>query len=118
MYYDPANCAKVGGATTVQEALDALCKVQGGGGSCCCISVGGKSDVFQKLEDAIKQLLAEKKQAICLCLQPGEYELKLAQFEKDLVGIDLTIKGCGFVRLELKETLQLKSLAGIHLDAS
>jgi hypothetical protein len=85
--YVPGACPDLSSATTVQEALDILCK-RPTGGSCCVVVEPGTP-----LDELIKQLAGDGVRAICLCLKPGRY--KLGDFEISKEAIDtLSIEGC------------------------
>ncbi len=84
---------------TVQDAIEQLCQRSGGGGCCTCIGEGGE---FQRLDEAINELLGRGEQALCLCLLPGIHEMEAMG---DLIErlnllnradrLDITIHGCG-----------------------
>ena len=70
--YTPGACPTLEGATTVQQAIDMLCKMGGG-----CERTVGKGGDFETLEEAIKLLVYERREfAIKLCLLPGNHEVK------------------------------------------
>ena len=101
--YDPANCANLADARTVQDAIDILCKLDHGG-KCCCVTVGKGGD-FESLEEAIKELAKQKVRDICICLLPGDHEAKDISLANDGKGdLHLHIAGCGRgTRLRLKQ---------------
>jgi photosystem II stability/assembly factor-like uncharacterized protein len=75
--YDP-SCPDLAGATTVQAAIDALCKRPAGEGGGCCHTVGKTDDEAGEYPDiitAVKDLIGRKHRDICLCLLPGEYRV-------------------------------------------
>src|SRR5262249_34418034 len=73
-YSPAAECPNLASARTVQAAIDILCKGDHGG-KCCCVTVG-KEGEFTTLDEAIKQLAAKKVQDICICLLPGDHDVK------------------------------------------
>ncbi len=94
--YDPAKCANLSGARTIQDAIDILCQLDHSG-KCCCVTVG-KGGEFEMLDEAIKKLLGAGKTDICICLLPGEHRLagKLVIADKsDQPTLCVRIEGCG-----------------------
>ena len=73
--YDPSNCADLlnANAYTVQQAIDELCKRPQSGGCCTTVGLAGE---YETLDVAIRTLLKEGFQDICICLLPGEHALK------------------------------------------
>lgn len=119
--YDPAKCANLADARTVQDAIDILCKLDHGG-SCCCVTVGEGGD-FGSLEEALTNLIDKQKIFdICLCLLPGDHAVT-----QELVILPVTqaqlqqstyvrIAGCGRnTRLFLKAALSAHGLASFSL---
>ena len=102
----PGKCAKwVNSPSTVQAAIDELCKRESGGG--CRVTVG-RGGEHPSLDVAIYELLRQNKTDICLCMLPGEQESKTGDgFENiaNLIGelsakdeglrINLKVVGCG-----------------------
>ncbi|MDQ3248356.1 MAG: DUF6519 domain-containing protein, partial [Chloroflexota bacterium] len=84
--YDPAACANLAGATTVQQALDILCALDRGGGCCVTVGVGGD---FERLDIAIRQLLDQGERDLCLCLLPGNHEMGDPKIERSFGEPDL-----------------------------
>ncbi len=75
--YDP-TCPDLAEATTVQAALDALCKRPAGEGGGCCHTVGKTDDQAGEYLDvitAVQDLVKRKHRHICLCLLPGEHRV-------------------------------------------
>jgi len=89
--YDPSRCPDLAGAQTVQDAIDRLCRRQGGG---CAVTVGEGG--FATLEEAIKTALEQGVTKLCICLLPGTHQvnggLELNGKGKSLA---LHITGCG-----------------------
>jgi len=77
--YNPANCPPLAeqGVSTVQDAIDALCQKEHGSGGCC--TTVGEGGEFATLDQAMRTLIEQGNQEICLCLLPG-----LHQFADDL----------------------------------
>jgi len=77
--YNPANCPPLAeqGVSTVQDAIDALCQKEHGSGGCC--TTVGEGGQFATLDQAMRTLVEQGNQEICLCLLPG-----LHQFADDL----------------------------------
>lgn len=75
--YDPSGCADLlaAKAFSVQEAIDALCKRPQGGGGGCCTTVG-EGGQFPTLDRALRTLLQDDRNDICLCLLPGQHTLE------------------------------------------
>lgn len=73
--YDPSNCADLlnAEAYTVQQAIDELCKRPQSGGCCTTVGLAGE---YETLDVAIRALLKDGFQDICICLLPGEHTLK------------------------------------------
>ncbi len=101
--YDSRRCPDLKEATTIQQAIDILCRRPQGGG--CGVTVG-KGGTFERLDEAIAALLERGEREICLCLLAGEHEtvspsITLPLEERDL---HITIHGCGAAsRLTLEE---------------
>ncbi len=91
--YDPAACADLAGAGTVQQALDALCGRDPGEGCCLIVRPG------DRLPAAIEEAAARGKGHACLCLTPGVYELSEDDSNqvREILGqvLTLTIGGRG-----------------------
>jgi uncharacterized protein DUF6519 len=86
--YVPGECADLASATTVQEALDILCK-RPTGGSCCIVVEPGT-----QLEEVLKKLIDEGVRDMCLCLKPGDYALGDLELTREVLST-LAIEGCG-----------------------
>ncbi len=91
--YDPSQCPSLSGANTVQAALDILCKVRQGG---CCVCVGKGGD-YERLDEALKDLIGKGERDLCLCLLPGDQDVEGLEIERKPDEPDLQIKivGCG-----------------------
>lgn len=106
------------GINTVQDAIDALCLRPSGAG--CRVTVG-KDGKFPTLDEAFKVLLEEGMQDICLCLLPGNHELRDGLEIKD-ANLQISICGCrsNTTRLILKDNLlalevRSFSLSGVEM---
>jgi hypothetical protein len=115
--YDPAKCPALKDAKTVQEAIDRLCKLGHGNG---CEVVVGRGGTFNKLDEAIEELLEKRKQTdLCICLLPGDHVLGGGLRIKGSVGrpvIHLKIVGCNLgSRLILQEPLTAQLLRSFTL---
>jgi hypothetical protein len=71
--YQPGECDDLKGVTTVQAALDLLCKRKGGGG--CTVTVGAGGD-FPTLNAALETLLKRGQFDICICMLPGNHTVE------------------------------------------
>jgi len=93
VFYDPSKCPglKADKVNNVQDAIDHLCEAQQGGG--CDVTVG-KGGQFEKLEDAIKNLLRQKNSDLCICLMPGDHVIEDGLSIK-AKGLNVKIVGCG-----------------------
>jgi hypothetical protein len=113
--YDPKDCAKLTGKNTVQEAIDGLCRIGGGG---CAVSVGEKGGQYKDLRQALEKLLKEETD-ICICLLPGEHDLPDGLEITTPSGrsnVYLKITGCGpGTRIHLKKPWQVSSLGSFVL---
>ena len=76
--YDPAKCSNLAGVKTVQDAIDILC--QGRGGCCVCVGKGGD---YERLDEALNDLIAKGERDICICLLHGD---------QDVEGIEIAAK--------------------------
>jgi hypothetical protein len=85
--YEPGACADLASATTVQEALDILCKRPTGGGCCRVVEPG------TRLDGVVDELVARGERSICLCLKPGRYTLEALELAKNSIET-LSIEGC------------------------
>ena len=92
VFYDPGKCRGLSAdkVNNVQDAIDHLCEVHQGG--CCDVTVG-KGGQFERLDQAIKNLL-DKQNDICICLLPGDH---LMAEGLNIEGKNLHVKivGCG-----------------------
>jgi len=117
--YDPRNCPPLqeADARTVQEAIDVLCQTTRGG---CCTLVGEGGE-YARLDEALQDLLAREKDAICICLLPGEHtvadlDLSLPPERAIAVNTHITIHGCGQgSRLFLEGRLQVRGVRSFTL---
>ncbi|MDX6382648.1 MAG: hypothetical protein QOK48_221, partial [Blastocatellia bacterium] len=93
VFYDPEKCPdlKKEDVTTVQDAIDHLCKAQHGG--CCDVTVGKGGD-FERLDEAIKKLVGSGQTDICICLLAGDHELG-SGLTIEGKGLRVKIVGCG-----------------------
>lgn len=80
--YDPAACSNLTGQITVQEAIDTLCQIQGGG---CATAVAPGVDLATALNNA------QPEDEIHLCLMPGIHEIS----SSINVGVNPSIKIIG-----------------------
>jgi hypothetical protein len=80
------GCPDLAGATTVQQAIDLLCRRAGGG---CVVAVAPG-----QLEAVLKSLIEQKAVEICLCLLPGEHKLA-GEVALDTANLSVSINGCG-----------------------
>lgn len=117
--YNPIDCARLAGKNTVQEAIDELCKTAGGGG--CAVSVGEKGGEYPNLPIALDELL-NKQTDICICLLPGEHNLRelpeglQIKGPEDNKDVYVKITGCGpGTRIYLKKPMQVSSLGSFVL---
>jgi hypothetical protein len=120
-YKPTTDCPDLSHVTTVQAAIDALCRRPAGGGCCIPVFKENQNEDYRTLDIAILSLikrglkeikersLKEKKIDICLCLMPGDHELPevvelnefLKKFEYDFqqgnvkADIHVKITGCG-----------------------
>ena len=94
VFYDPRRCPNLKEATTVQQAIDILCRRPQGGG--CCVTVG-EGGAFQRLDEAIAALLEQGRREICICLLAGEHQTISPSVTRGLDARELhiTIHGCG-----------------------
>lgn len=113
--YDPAQCANLAAAKTVQEALDILCQLGRGDGCCVCVGPGGD---YETLDAALADLLAQGQRDICLCLLPGDHKVPGMAIAPDPSEEDLHIymAGCGpGSRLLLQGPLMFRDVAAVVL---
>ncbi|MCU0503924.1 MAG: DUF6519 domain-containing protein, partial [Anaerolineae bacterium] len=112
--YDPAKCSNLAGAKTVQDAIDILCQAQGGG---CCVCVGKGGD-YERLDQALKDLIDKGERDICICLLHGDQELRGLEIERKAGEPDLHIKitGCGpGSRLTLRKPVRFAGVSSVEL---
>ncbi len=102
-------CTKLKSATgvnrvdTIQDAINQLCKVVGGGG--CAISVGD-GGTFPTLEEALKIFEDKPGSQISICLLPGDHvfnEIKVANADS------FTLDGHGAARVSLMGMFDIQS---------
>ena len=91
--YDPSHCSNLAGANTVQDAIDILCRIRQGG---CCVCVGKGGD-YERLDEALKELIEKGERDICICLLHGDQEIGGIDIESRPGDRDLNIEivGCG-----------------------
>ncbi|MDJ0874041.1 MAG: hypothetical protein QNJ02_02155, partial [Desulfobacterales bacterium] len=111
-YEKPSDCTRLSGVTTVQGAIDQLCKAEVG--DSCCVTVGDGTP-FPTIGAAIEQLVVDRgRRDLCLCLRPGFYEedsIKLA-----VPDLRLKIAGSGkATRIVMKGPWQFGELAFFQL---
>lgn len=122
--YDPSNCSRLqqASASTVQQAIDALCRSQGGG---CTVTVG-EGGQYSNLESALDDLYYSLGQNhLCLCLLPGRHELYGLEFnDPNNLRVHLKISGCGAAselvlgeRGVILQNLASLTLANLRVDA-
>lgn len=113
--YTPGCDYLVGKATTVQEALDALCNRPDAGGHCVTIGKGGQ--VEETLTDAVlERLLQERQGRLCLCFLPGNHEVGRLSINGSGKNYRLSIKGCGHTAVVMfKEQATFNRFASIEL---
>ncbi|WP_299088159.1 DUF6519 domain-containing protein [uncultured Microbacterium sp.] len=107
--YQPGACPDLAGASTVQEALDILCRRSPGGGGCCAtVGDGGQ---YERIEEAIRDLAERRKGHVCICLLPGDH-----RYEHDRIDFvrELSIHGCG-ARVHLGRPLEVAGAEEVHL---
>jgi hypothetical protein len=108
--YQPGECPDLANASTVQQAIDILCRRPSGGGGCCEVTVGEEGD-YARLDEALQDLVAARgERDVSICLMPGDHELpggvsvSGAQLDRQL---SLAIHGMG---LGTRLTIASKSL--------
>jgi hypothetical protein len=109
--YVPGACADLKDASTVQEALDILCKRPSGGG--CAVVVPPD----QRVDELIKTLQSDGHTDLCLCLMAGDHELPDGLTVEGDLGLELCgceagtrVKAGGPVRLSGLRTAVLSDL--------
>src|SRR5262249_53892339 len=107
--YDPSACADMSAAspaiTTVQQAIDFLCKEDHG---CCCIPIKPGEDA-NALKKAIDDLIKREIFDICICLCPGDHRVHGLELDRLPPNVRLHIVGCGRAT---RVTLQLGATFG------
>jgi len=90
VHYDATQCAGLAkaGVTTVQEAIDALCRRESAG----CRLVVGDGGTFRDISETIEVIRERKMSDACVCLLPGTHALPTNIDEREL---RLHIIGCG-----------------------
>ena len=112
--YDPAKCSNLAGAKTVQDAIDILCQAKGGG---CCVCVGKGGD-YERLDEALKDLIDKGERDICICLLHGDQEVEGIEIERKPGEPDLHIKiaGCGpGSRVTLRKPMRFSGVSSVVL---
>jgi hypothetical protein len=94
--YDPANCPdlKAKNVNTVRKAIDQLCRMS----ELQCEVVVGPGGQYERLDEAVQDLLKRKVTDLCICLLPGEHILDRGlTVERPTDGPPLHVKivGCG-----------------------
>lgn len=109
VFYDPRKCPGLqqDKVANVQDAIDHLCEVQRGAN--CDVTVG-KGGQFERLDQALTQLIAQDQTDICICLMPGDHSLETLVIEGEGNRWHLKITGCGRgSRLIVKESGSFKA---------
>jgi hypothetical protein len=112
--YNPAKCSNLAGAQTVQDAIDILCQTKGGG---CCVCVGKGGD-YERLDEALKDLLGRGERDICICLLHGDQEMGGMEIATEPGELDLNIEitGCGpGSRVTLHKPLSFTNVKSVAL---
>jgi hypothetical protein len=112
--YDPSKCSNLAAAKTVQDAIDILCQARGGG-RCICVGKGGD---YERLDEALKDLMARGERDICICLLHGEQEVGGIEIERKAGEPELHIKiaGCGpGSRLILRDPIRFSGVNSVLL---
>lgn len=105
------------GISTVQDALDALCRRPGAGG--CRVTVG-PGGAYATIEKALNTLLGNKIYDICICLLAGAKPHVFGGTWQKIEGQDrfnLSIIGCGpGSKVSLQAPLRFLELNSLHLE--
>lgn len=84
----------------------------GGGGGGCCVSIGRGGD-FATIEKALKALRERGEPDVCLCLLPGDHEVRSAVVEGE---VHLSIRGSGRAsRVAVADRFDFHGLASLRL---
>ena len=115
--YDPSNCPDLlaAEAYTVQEAIDTLCKRPQSGG--CCVTVGLAGE-YETLDLALRTLISQGLQDICICMLPGNHTLADSLSLTGTIRHRVSIHGAGpATRLVLKEeAFEFDTFAALSLQ--
>ena len=116
MIYSPPEKGRGSeGIKTVGEALDDLYNTAPS--SSCAISIG-KGGQYLKLDEAVKRMMEQGKNDICLCLLPGNHSLpeglRLEGREHTKESINLSIRGLGAGSKIVVDDGQQILLEGLH----
>ncbi|HSD57541.1 MAG TPA: DUF6519 domain-containing protein, partial [Methanotrichaceae archaeon] len=111
--YDSGRCEALTDARTVQDAIDKLCQMPRGSGCSVTVGIGGS---YERLDEAIIDLMDKGQKEICICLLPGEHHLPDGLNIKASESLHLHIMGCNTgTRLILKGEIFAASLDSIAL---
>jgi hypothetical protein len=112
-YKKPADCSRLTGVTTVQGAIDELCKVNLG--DSCCVPVGVGAE-YETIGEAITELVIKGgKLDVCICVKPGLY--KEDKLKVSVPNLRLKISGSGrTARMRMEGNWLFENLSYIHLD--
>ena len=110
--FDNSVC-NLGGAETVQEALDQLCSSRNGTG--CEITIGEKGQIKQLNSESLERLLAEFEGHVCLCFLPGNHVID----DLELSGQGrLSIHGCGLASsVQVRRQVALNGFVSLEISA-
>jgi hypothetical protein len=83
------------------------------GGCCVCVGPGGD---YERLDEALKDLIGRGERDICICLRPGDQEIGAIAIERNPNEPDLhlTIAGCGpGIRLTLRAPIRFVGVTSV-----
>lgn len=83
------------------------------GGYCVCVGPGGD---YQRLDEALKDLIGRGERDICICLRPGDQEPGAIDIERNPnePELHLSVAGCGpGSRLTLREPIRFVGLTSV-----
>ncbi|HEX3111430.1 MAG TPA: hypothetical protein VHU41_20165, partial [Thermoanaerobaculia bacterium] len=98
--YHPGACADLAGVTTVQDAIDKLCKRPTGGGQCSIVLNPG-DDIVKRLQEVAADRDVE------ICFRAGEFTIGDPVLIRDKRSVKVTGAGDG-TRITAKEALALR----------